>query len=441
MIQRLNKKNYFYDMDFKNKQKENYYILEHEKKVEYDKKNKKTKPSIDYQYKSYSQLSQQYVLSSTPPNFISQSFFSPYLSPFLFSTQTFEKDIIEKIDELKNNIPLEKEDFEIEYSYPTDTFIVYEKTPKAKQSFLNFLKENNYQELENKNIFIFTKNKTTYYKEKIEENWIKNKESFLESINENYLNKNQEKNEDIFSSLSYLLRKIINPIEENKNSYISITSLPTTIPTNIPTTQLDIITPLKNDQNIKQNNKENEKNNQIPNSLSEIFDEVSSKVGVPKKILEAVLRIETPSTFKLSSSDIKKYSTPNNFLPRCGPNFCSATGPMQMTIGIDHNGNRSCPSCEVGFCPNAWASYGKAINIIGNYSHQPNPCNIRDNIYAAAWKLKKDSGANNPLIWTKEQVFRAATRYYGSCSDRYRFSRLGGRTYCEYVWDYYQGNI
>ena len=331
---------------------------------------------------------------------------SPLPSPSSFlSSKPFEKNLTEKIDELKNKAPLISEDFEIEYFYPADTFVVYEKTPQAKEEFLNFLKENHLEELEDTKIFIFIQDSKEKFQNKIENILIKSKES------------------PFFNSISPI--PLISP--SSLNSPLPNNISPTTLPINISPTEAAVTQPVA-------------KPNLIPNSLSEIFEETSIKVGVPKKILEAVLRIETLSTFNLSPSEIQKYSTPGNFLPHCRPNICSATGPMQITIGVDHNGNSSCPSCGLGFCPNAWAVYGNAINILGNYSHSPNPCNIRDNIYAAAWKLKKDSGATD-LNWTKDQVFRAATRYYGSCSDKYRYFRLGGRTYCEYVWDYYQGNI
>jgi hypothetical protein len=400
IIADLKKKNQLSNLDFKNDQKQNLFPTKYSQKAQKIEKMKSPLPS--------------------PSSF--------------FLSKPFEKNLTEKIDELKNKAPLISDDFEIDYFYTADTFIVYEKTPQAKEEFLNFLKENHLEELKDTKIFIFTQDSKEKFQNKIEDILIKSKESyFFNSISPTPLSSPSSLNsplptsnlgENSLSILVDLLKIMFTPSSVNLPNNIS----PTILPINISPTEAAVTQPVA-------------KPKLIPNSLSEIFEEVSIKVGVPKKILEAVLRIETPSTFNLSSSEIQKYSTPGYFLPRCGPNICSATGPMQMTIGVDHNGNSSCPSCGIGFCPNAWAVYRNAINILGNYSHSPNPCNIRDNIYAAAWKLKKDSGAEDPLIWTKDQVFRAATRYYGSCSDKYRFSRFGGRTYCEYVWDYYQGNI
>jgi hypothetical protein len=167
-------------------------------------------------------------------------------------------------------------------------------------------------------------------------------------------------------------------------------------------------------------------------SLRQIFN---GQTETPPLILEAVMRIEMPSTFAFSPEQVRDYSEPGKVIPGCGSNVCSATGPMQMTIGVDDTGNSLCPKCcwkgvcldSKGGCPNAWASYGSG-----------NPCNLKDNIFAAARKLRRDSGAGSSANWTQDQVYQAARRYYGDCTVAY--SRLGNRTYCEYVWWYYKTN-
>ncbi len=175
-------------------------------------------------------------------------------------------------------------------------------------------------------------------------------------------------------------------------------------------------------------------------NFTQLFEEVGSKVGVPPKILAAVTTAESPSTLNLTKEKINLYSTPNNVIPNCRPNVCSATGPMQMTIGVDNSGSFQCLKCGLTYCPNAWARYGKSINIFKGASHNPNLCNLLDNIYATAYKLKNDSEATDPINCSQEQVYRAGTRYHGSCSDRYRYPRLGNRTYCEFLWWFYTNN-
>ncbi len=170
-------------------------------------------------------------------------------------------------------------------------------------------------------------------------------------------------------------------------------------------------------------------------SLRDIFQEVGNQVGVPPLILEAVMQIEMPSTFNLTPDQVKEYSEAGKVIPGCGPNVCSATGPMQMTIGTDNSGSSLCPNCcwkgtclnTKGGCPNAWSSYGSG-----------DPCNLTDNIRAAAKKLKTDSQATSSTGWTEDQVNRAARRYYGDCTVAY--ARLGNKTYCGYVWWYYNTN-
>lgn len=168
-------------------------------------------------------------------------------------------------------------------------------------------------------------------------------------------------------------------------------------------------------------------------SLREIFNEVGIQTGVPPAVLEAVLQVEMPSVFRYTPEQIRQYSLPGNVIPDCQPNVCSATGPMQMTIGRDADNNPLCPKCcwqgscldTKGGCPNAWAIYG-----------QGEPCNLKDNIAAAARKLKNDSRSLSATDWSEDEVYRASYRYYGNCTVKY--PRLGDRTYCEYVWWYYQ---
>ncbi len=179
------------------------------------------------------------------------------------------------------------------------------------------------------------------------------------------------------------------------------------------------------------------------NSYRELFQDIESKVGIPSRILEGVWVIEAPGDWKnFNAEQIELFSAPGSKALVCRRNACSAAGLMQMTVGIDDKGSSACDGCgKIGVCPNAWAIYGRSVNTYGGYTHEPDYCNLRDNAYGAAEKLKKDSRATS-LIWTKEQTYRAGERYYGSCTERHkRFTTESyplGRTYCEFLWDYYQ---
>lgn len=180
-------------------------------------------------------------------------------------------------------------------------------------------------------------------------------------------------------------------------------------------------------------------------TLDTLLSYISQKVGVPFGVLKAILIIEGPSYLNLSSYEIQDYIKPDYVIPGCGPNICSATGPMQMTIGYDNKGDYACSQCcwngkclnTKGGCPNAWLTYGSAVNKYETEKRTPNACNLLDNLYAAAEKIKTDSATKSKNTnWTKDEVFRAAVRYYGNCTVTY--ARLSNKTYCDFVYDIYQ---
>ncbi len=177
-------------------------------------------------------------------------------------------------------------------------------------------------------------------------------------------------------------------------------------------------------------------------ALQQLYEYVGNKVGVPSCVIEAVSYIEYPTVYNYSQSQINQYSQPGGRIPNCPWNSCSAAGHMQMTMGIDDRGSTSCNRCcwtnSKGVttcqksCPNAWVTYGNAATQYESISHTPHVCNLLDSTYAAAKKLKTDSGtAARDMNWTNEAYMRAGTRYYGNCTVKY--DRLGNRTYCEYL--------
>lgn len=342
---------------------------------------------------------------------------------------------IENLDKLKQKIPYENEDFSVEYSPFLNQIIIYKKTAVADEKISQWLKENNIPEkFKENNLIVITDKPAAEYQDTVEKNVIKNNDKFKVptpqptpsqsptitlSTTPTQPATGADKN---LSLITELLKILLNfGYDLNLSTSSSPTSnYPTVYPQLSPSTSIPPSYP------------------QAPLTLTELFNEVGQKVGVPAKILEAVMSIECNSTFNLSAEEVALYSQPGNRLPFCTTNFCSATGPMQMSIGVDERGDTSCVRCGAGYCPNAWASYGGAVNTFGGYQHSPNPFNIRDNVYAAASKLKNDSRASSVTDWTQDEVFRAGERYHGSCSDKYRYVHLGNRTYCEYLWDYYK---
>ncbi len=380
---------------------------------------------------------QSFLLSPNPTktyfrdNSPTPTFNKNYLQQILSQLKPLEKNKLEKMWQLQKNFPLETADFYVIYSSPLEKFIIQEKTNKGKENFFNYLNKHGFSELINENIFVFTNQSPHDYEKNENQIIYQNREKKI-TANVNQISPIppalDTANTPASSSLKLLI-EILNAFINNINNAPS-TNMPPNYPTpplyNFDQPTIPVLSPIP------------------PRSLEEVFTEVSQKVGVPKRILEAIVKIELPATFRLPADKIALYSTPGNYWPSCQPNECSATGPTQMTIGFDNQGSPTCSSCCwqgrcLNSCVNQWRVYGNAVNTFTGEGHQPHPCNIRDNIFAAAAKLKNDSGASNPISWSKEEVFRAGKRYYGDCT--VTFKRLGNRTYCQFVWDYYQNRL
>ncbi|MCX7881204.1 MAG: hypothetical protein N2482_01670 [Patescibacteria group bacterium] len=352
-----------------------------------------------------------------------------------YKTLSFQET--EKLNNLQNQLPIENTDFSIDYSSYLNTLFVSPKNKDGKEKAILWLKE---QGLENllsyNNLVIFT----PFVNNQPDERNASEYKDFKENSYSQHLQTSIQARE-ITTSPSVNPTFIANP-QNNFSLLIDflriLTSLSTTQSNNQTANE-----PLNNSPNLP-NQSLTPPISPLPSSplislsLSKLFQEAGSKVGVPPKILEAVMKVESPSTFNYSNEEISLYSQPGNSIPNCFINTCSEKGPMQFTTGVDRFGTNNCPGCAPGYCPNAWASYGQAINIYGDYSHTPDPCNIKDSIYAAAFLLKTGARAANPFFWTQEEVYRAITRYNGRSACFNRFSRLGNRSYCQYVWDYYQ---
>lgn len=193
-------------------------------------------------------------------------------------------------------------------------------------------------------------------------------------------------------------------------------------------------------------------------SLRDVFNLASQWAKVPGPVIEAVARIEGGHLFGYSNQQIQNYSQEGGKDPKnCTPNICSAAGPMQMTTGRENADCAKCPkACE--YNPNAWSTYKNAVNEATGERRNVDICNIKDSIFAATKKMKIDSGTppGDNREWNKSIIKRVATRYYGEClccpgggdpelcnpgtgGTTFACQRLG-RSYCEFVWEYYQEN-
>ncbi|MEK7592937.1 MAG: SGNH/GDSL hydrolase family protein [Patescibacteria group bacterium] len=150
----------------------------------------------------------------------------------------------------------------------------------------------------------------------------------------------------------------------------------------------------------------------VKGPFKDILKKAATDEKIPQCVLEAVAFAEGGDLLPELSKD------------QCIPNVCSAAGSMQFTTGIGPANDPQCKTCDAGYCPNTWKSYG----------NNGNPCNWYDALSAAARKLKNDG----PLLGTDpagqgEAIHKAGYHYYGSDNNKLARDRFGGCEYGEFL--------
>ncbi|MEK6952052.1 MAG: hypothetical protein AABX29_03485 [Nanoarchaeota archaeon] len=280
--------------------------------------------------------------------------------------------------QLQDKMPYVSQDFELGYSDLTGKYYLYKKSPKADAQLKKFLENNSITNLNN---LIYEVNKNV-------QNVITLDENKIIDYNLTELKKSDSKYLDKIKQDIRLLSEVVKIFSEPIEPKQEISSSQSAI--------------LKEDLN-----------------LDKIFNEAGSKVGTPPKILKGVMTRECPPIISLPNEKIIEYSNPGNGIPighGCYRNSIGASGPMQ-------------------FLPDVWTGYAFAVNRFGGYTHTPYIANIRDSVYGAAWKLKRDSRSTD-LNWTYDQVRRAIICYNAGCG---RLSNPPSSTlrYLEAVWNIY----
>lgn len=175
-------------------------------------------------------------------------------------------------------------------------------------------------------------------------------------------------------------------------------------------------------------------------SWEALFSEVGQKVNVPPLLLQAIKEAETGTWWmNLTPDEFENYTKAGGALPdsQCivSTADCGEAGPMQVTTDRDGQGNLACPKCcptctnRVTKCPN---TFGGLSSETAKYSNpSPNACNIKDNVYASALLLKRNSGVSDNGTWTDDNIIRAIHGYGSNCDIQYK--HLGGRTYCDWA--------
>jgi hypothetical protein len=126
-------------------------------------------------------------------------------------------------------------------------------------------------------------------------------------------------------------------------------------------------------------------------SWLDLCNDVGRKTGVSPKMLCAIRENESGSAYNNLPEPLSNYFEPGKVLEgdrQCPISKCSETGAMQIQTGsyAGVQGCRTGAANQCGWtCVNTWGGYANAVNELNpdKPPHDPNPCNIRDNMYAA----------------------------------------------------------
>lgn len=157
----------------------------------------------------------------------------------------------------------------------------------------------------------------------------------------------------------------------------------------------------------------------LPNTtkLNQVFNEVGAKVGTPPKLLRAFMHVECNSAlsaFDASDALVTQYTQEGaKYTDSCDFNYecLDAYGYQDALL--------YCAQGLMQFMPGTWVGYANTVNENGYTRASTNPWNLLDATYAAAKKIKLDSGNTDPNNWTEEQIKAAQKAYFGAADGAY----------------------
>ena len=171
-------------------------------------------------------------------------------------------------------------------------------------------------------------------------------------------------------------------------------------------------------------------------SLQNMLEAAEQASHVASEIIGAILAIESPIHYNNPSSTY------------CPVSSCGATGPMQITTGWKNvNCDESKGAICEGYCVGGTVppDQRSAFDTWGAYaSPGMDACNLADALVVGGRILSGKVG-NQPITLNDcALIAQASKNYYGegydsslscaaNCHSGTKFSRLGNRTYCEYV--------
>lgn len=332
--------------------------------------------------------------------------------------KSLTKEQAEELQNLKNRVPMENEDFEIEYSQDLEQFFVLEKTNKAKDKLKEFFAKDDLFDIYINNkkygdIFVKGNVSAKELRRKAEQDYIQKKALRKDEVRPT---QTQTPTDSPAKRDAKLIGGFIRLFTDN----LDLIHLPR--PTVTPGPEDENSTPTGSLTNIGLDGS---------NPLNAIFNEAGQKMNVPPTILKAIMAHECGSLLNETPENIIAWSQPGSGIPpshRCYDGGYVRgdgrdLGPMQFYTTAIFN------------------SHSFVVNSVGGYIHTPNVENIRDAVYASAHYAQSTALATSSN-WTCSNIKRVSWCYACGCS-RYDGGDLNnsGCKYApglfEYLWGYY----
>lgn len=151
--------------------------------------------------------------------------------------------------------------------------------------------------------------------------------------------------------------------------------------------------------------------------VNQVFNQVGAKIGVPPKLVRAFMRVECGSAlsaFDASDTLVDEYIKEGaKYTQSCEFNYeCLDSYGYQDALLY-------CAQGLMQFMPGTWVGYANTVNENGYTRASTNPWNLLDATYAAAKKIKLDSGNTDPNNWTEQQIKDAQRAYFGASDGAY----------------------
>lgn len=151
--------------------------------------------------------------------------------------------------------------------------------------------------------------------------------------------------------------------------------------------------------------------------VNQVFNQVGAKIGVPPKLVRAFMRVECGSAlsaFDGSDALVDEYIKEGaKYTQSCEFNYeCLDSYGYQDALLY-------CAQGLMQFMPGTWVGYANTVNENGYTRGSTNPWNLLDATFAAAKKIKLDSGNNDPNNWTEQQIKDAQRAYFGASDGAY----------------------